>query len=54
MSNQELLYLICLEWVNEGGAGQDIIAIIFCPPPPKKKKKNKKIECLYGSRKGVG
>ena len=34
MSNQELLYLICLERVNEGGGSKYYSYYILNPPPP--------------------
>ena len=33
MSNQELLYLICLEWVNEGGGSKCYSYYILTSPP---------------------
>ena len=33
MSNQELLHLICLERVNEGGGSKYYIYYILTPPP---------------------
>ena len=40
MSNQELLYLTCLERVNEGGGSKYYSYYILTPPPPTKKKLN--------------
>ena len=33
MSNQELLYLICLKWVNEGGGSKYYSYYNLTPPP---------------------
>ena len=34
MSNQELLFLICLEWVNKGGGSKYYSYYILTPPLP--------------------
>ena len=34
MSNQELLFLICLEWVNKGGGSKYYSYYILTAPPP--------------------